>query len=130
VDVARFAPTPQRIQRAVELRNQFKIPLGAPVALFVGRLTWDKGISELLEAFLQLEHRFSDLRLLLVGSFEDGDPLPADIRKRLEAHQRVILAGPVNDPAPYYALADVLVLRAIAKGCPQLFWKDTRRANR
>ena len=118
VDVARFAPTPQRIQRAAELRNQFKIPLGAPVALFVGRLTWDKGISELLEAFLQLEHRFSDLRLLLVGSFEDGDPLPADIRKRLEAHQRVILAGPVNDPAPYYALADVLVLPSHREGLP------------
>jgi len=118
VDVARFAPTPQRIQRAVELRNQFKIPLDAPVALFVGRLTWDKGISELLEAFLQLEHRFSELRLLLVGTFEDGDPLPTDVRKRLEAHRRVILAGPVNDPAPYYALADVLVLPSHREGLP------------
>jgi len=118
VDVARFAPTQQRIWRAAELRRQFGIPADAPVALFVGRLTCDKGIAELIEAFLQLENRIPNLRLLLVGSFEDGDPLPEDIRKRLETHDRVILAGPVNDTAPYYATADVLVLPSHREGLP------------
>ena len=118
VDVARFAPTQQRIWRAAELRRQFGIPADAPVALFVGRLTCDKGIAELIEAFLQLENRISNLRLLLVGSFEDGDPLPEDIRKHLETHDRVILAGPVNDTAPYYAMADVLVLPSHREGLP------------
>jgi glycosyltransferase involved in cell wall biosynthesis len=118
VDVARFAPTPQRMRRAAELRRQLGIPADAPVALFVGRLTCDKGIAELMEAFLQLENRFPDLRLLLVGSFEDGDPLPEDIRKRLESHKRVILTGPVNDTAPYYAMADVLVLPSHREGLP------------
>ncbi len=118
VDVARFAPTQQRIWRAAELRRQFGIPADAPVALFVGRLTCDKGIAELIEAFLQLENRIPNLRLLLVGSFEDGDPLPEDIRKHLETHDRVILAGPVNDTAPYYAMADVLVLPSHREGLP------------
>jgi len=118
VDVARFAPTQQRIWRAAELRRQFGIPADAPVALFVGRLTCDKGIAELIEAFLQLENRIPNLRLLLVGSFEDGDPLPEDIRRRLETHDRVILAGPVNDTAPYYAMADVLVLPSHREGLP------------
>jgi len=118
VDVARFAPTQQRIWRAAELRRQFGIPADAPVALFVGRLTCDKGIAELIEAFLQLENRIPNLRLLLVGSFEDGDPLPEDIRKHLETHDRVILAGPVNDTAPYYATADVLVLPSHREGLP------------
>jgi glycosyltransferase involved in cell wall biosynthesis len=118
VDIARFAPTPQRMRRATELRRQFGIPADAPVALFVGRLTCDKGIAELMEAFLQLENRFPDLRLLLVGSYEDGDPLPEDIRKRLESYERVILAGPVNDTAPYYAMADVLVLPSHREGLP------------
>ena len=118
VDVARFAPTQQRIWRAAELRRQFGIPADAPVALFVGRLTCDKGIAELVEAFLHLENRIPNLRLLLVGSFEDGDPLPEDIRKHLETHDRVILAGPVNDTAPYYATADVLVLPSHREGLP------------
>ena len=118
VDVARFAPTSQRIWRAAELRRQFGIPTDAPVALFVGRLTCDKGIAELVEAFLQLENRIPNLRLLLVGSFEDGDPLPENIRKRLETRDRVILTGPVNDTAPYYAMADVLVLPSHREGLP------------
>jgi len=118
VDVARFAPTPQRIRRAAELRHHFRIPADAPVVLFVGRLTRDKGLAELMEAFFQLENCFPKLRLLLVGSFEDGDPLPVDIRARLESHERVILAGPVSDPAPYYAVADVLALPSHREGLP------------
>jgi len=118
VDVSRFAPTPERTRRASELRREFGIPAAAPVALFVGRLTGDKGICELLEAFLQLENRVPRLRLLLVGSFEDGDPLPEGVRKRLETHERVIFAGPVNDPAPYYAMADVLILPSHREGLP------------
>jgi glycosyltransferase involved in cell wall biosynthesis len=58
------------------------------------------------------------LRLLLVGSDEEGDPLPPEIRNQLESHERVILAGPVNDPAPYYALADVLILPSHREGLP------------
>jgi glycosyltransferase involved in cell wall biosynthesis len=118
VDGSRFAPTPQRIRQAGELRSQFGIPADAPVALFVGRLTCDKGIAELLEAFLQLEERLPELRLLLVGSFEDGDPLPTHVRRRLESHERVILAGPVKDTSPYYAMADVLVLPSYREGLP------------
>lgn len=118
VDVSRFAPTPERIRRATELRSQFGIPADTPVALFVGRLTCDKGICELLQAFQQIENRYPELRLLLVGSFEDGDPLPIEIRKRLETHERMILAGPVNDPAPYYAIADVLILPSHREGLP------------
>src|SRR5258707_7094371 len=118
VDVACYVPTPDRIRRAAELRESFKIPDGAPVILFVGRFTSDKGISELTRAFLLLEKQFPEMRLLLVGSFEDGDPLPQEIRNRLETHERVILSGPVSDPAPYYAISDVLVLPSHREGLP------------
>ncbi len=118
VDITRFEPTPERIRKAAELRSHFGIPADAPVALFIGRLTCDKGICELLQAFLQIENRFPRLRLLLVGSFEDGDPLPVEIRKHLETHERIVLAGPVNDPAPYYALADLQILPSHREGLP------------
>jgi glycosyltransferase involved in cell wall biosynthesis len=118
VEAARFAPTPERITQAAELRRQLGIPSQARVLLFVGRLTNDKGIPELMEAFSQLSDRFPELWLLLVGCFEDGDPLPANIRKSLEAHSRVIFAGPAQDTAPYYATADVVVLPSHREGLP------------
>jgi glycosyltransferase involved in cell wall biosynthesis len=85
---------------------------------FVGRLTSDKGIPELMEAFLQLAAQFPDLRLLLVGCFEDEDPLPVATRRCVETHPHVIFAGPVQDTAASYAIADVLVLPSHREGLP------------
>jgi glycosyltransferase involved in cell wall biosynthesis len=118
VDASRFAATPERLTQAAELRRQLGIPSQAGVLLFVGRLTSDKGIPELMEAFSQLSDRFPELWLLLVGCFEDGDPLPANTRKSLEAHSRVIFVGPAQDTAPYYATADVVVLPSHREGLP------------
>src|SRR5258708_14889614 len=118
VDASRFAGTAEMTQRATELRHRLGIGEHAPVAVFVGRLTSDKGIPELIEAFSQLTDRFPELRLLLVGCFEDGDPLPLDTRKSLEAHSRAILAGAVQETAPYYAIADVMVLPSHREGLP------------
>jgi glycosyltransferase involved in cell wall biosynthesis len=118
VDASRFAPTPQIVRRAAQLRLQLGIPLRAPVVLFAGRLTCDKGIPELVQAFSRLVVRFPDLRLLLAGCFEDGDPLPSDTRRYLETHPQVILVGAVPDTAPYYATADVLVLPSHREGLP------------
>ncbi|MGC2671787.1 MAG: glycosyltransferase family 4 protein [Candidatus Acidiferrum sp.] len=118
VDASRFAATPGMKQRAAELRRRLGIPKQAPVALFVGRLTSDKGIPELMDAFSQLSHRHPELRLLLVGCFEDGDPLPVETRNSLDTNSRVIFAGAVQDTAPYYAAADVVILPSHREGLP------------
>ena len=48
VDVERFSPGPE------EVRERLGIPQQAPVIGFVGRLTRDKGVPELIEAFDQI----------------------------------------------------------------------------
>jgi glycosyltransferase involved in cell wall biosynthesis len=118
VDASRFAVTPDTMERAAELRRHLGIPAHAPVVAFVGRLTCDKGIPELMEAFLRLVDRFPDLRLLLVGCFEDEDPLPVETRRCLETHSRVIFAGAVPETAAYYAIADIVVLPSHREGLP------------
>jgi glycosyltransferase involved in cell wall biosynthesis len=118
VDFARFAPTPDTTSQAAELRRRLGIPAQATVVTFVGRLTRDKGIPELMESFSRLDKKFRDLRLLLVGCFEDQDPLPASTRKSLETHPHVIFAGAVRDTPAYYALADIVVLPSHREGLP------------
>jgi len=93
VDASRFAPTPEMMRRAAVLRCELGIPPHAPVVGFVGRLTRDKGVPELMVAFLRLSVQFPDLRLLLLGRFEDEDPLPVATRRHLETHPNVILVG-------------------------------------
>lgn len=118
VDTSRFAATPARLRQSAGLRRRLGIPLQTPVVLFVGRLTTDKGIPELMEAFLQLDKQLPDLRLVLAGCFEDEDPVPAHIRRCIETHPRVIFAGAVHDTRPYYAMADVVVLPSHREGLP------------
>jgi glycosyltransferase involved in cell wall biosynthesis len=120
VDTSRFAPTPLLLRQAAELRSALGIPASATVVGFVGRLTRDKGVAELAEAFLRLDQAFPDLRLLLVGNLENQDALAVETRECLQAHPHIILAGTVDDTAPYYALMDIFVLPSHREGFPNV----------
>ena len=88
VDIARFRTTREARQEGMILRRQLGVHENAPVIGFVGRFTRDKGISELYRAFVAARERHSTLRLLLVGDFETGDPLPEHIRHDIEVMMR------------------------------------------
>ena len=120
VDASRFAPTLERTKRAAELRFELGIPPEAPVLGFVGRLTRDKGIPELVESFLRLRDQFPNLRLLLLGATEQTDPLDDNTRRVLATHPHIILPGPKPDPAPYYTVMDIFVLASHREGLPNV----------
>jgi glycosyltransferase involved in cell wall biosynthesis len=118
VDIDRFAPSPERLRQAATLRQELKIPQNAPVVGFVGRLTRDKGIGELIDAYIFLRHRHPDLYLLLVGEFEEGDPVPIQVRKAIQDDSQIVPTGSVQDPAPYYHVMDMLALPTYREGFP------------
>jgi glycosyltransferase involved in cell wall biosynthesis len=118
VEVARFAPTSERLREAAILRSGLAIPATASVIGFVGRFTRDKGISELIDAYVRLRCHRPDTYLLLVGDFEDGDAVSADVRKAVARDPQIIHTGMVQDPAPYYYLMDVLALPTYREGFP------------
>jgi glycosyltransferase involved in cell wall biosynthesis len=118
VDVQRFSP--QVVNSAVQdrLAERLGIPNGAPVIGFVGRFTRDKGVPELVAAFGQLRQAWPELRLLLVGEFENGDPVPPGIRQQIETDPHIVCAGSVADTAPYYGLMTAFVLPSYREGFP------------
>lgn len=118
IDIHEFTPTPQSRDGTQALRVRLGIPDGAPVIGFVGRLTRDKGVPELLDAFEQIRPSFADARLLMLGDFEDGDPIPESYAKRISIHPRVVRAGWVSDPASYYPIMDVLAFPSYREGFP------------
>ena len=78
---------------------------------FVGRLTRDKGVPELIEAFDAILAAKPNAHLLLVGWFDASeDALSRSLRARIESHPRIHLTGYVADTAPYYRVMDVMVL--------------------
>jgi len=115
VDVERFAPGTS------DVRARMGIARGAPVVGFVGRLTRDKGLPELIEAFDAILAAEPTSRLLLVGWFDASeDALGADERARIESHPRIHLTGLVEDTAPYYRAMDVMVLPTWREGFPNV----------
>lgn len=120
VDTERFDPDGATRERALAIRRDLAIPEGAPVIGFVGRLVRDKGIVELREAWTTLRERFPEARLLVVGPFEERDPVPLETRRALETDPRVHLVGATEDVAPYYALMDVLALPTYREGFPNV----------
>jgi glycosyltransferase involved in cell wall biosynthesis len=120
VNLEQFAPPVAGSPEVEDLRRRLAIPAGAPVVGFVGRFVKDKGIQQLLEAFDQLRHTCSELRLLMVGDFEDGDPVDPALRAYIENTAAIIRPGFMSDTAPYFKLMDVCVLPTYREGFGQV----------
>jgi len=115
VDMERFSPGPS------DVRDQLGIPAACRVVGFVGRLTRDKGVPELMEAFDAISNADPQAHLLLVGWFDGSeDALPASLRDHIERHKNVHCTGFVDDTAPYYRVMDVLVLPTWREGFPNV----------
>jgi len=120
VDTERFAPTEEALRRAKQIREKLKIPVIAPVVGFVGRLTKDKGINELVETYCELRKEMAELRLLLVGEMEEGDPLTERTRWLLENEPGIVRTGFVDDPTDYYHVLDVFAFPTYREGFPNV----------
>ena len=113
VDIVRFSPGPTSV------REQFSITRDTPVVGFVGRLTRDKGLPELVEAFDRILLAEPATHLLLVGWFDHAeDALDPELRRRILNHPRIHCTGFVADTAPYYRAMDVMVLPTWREGFP------------
>jgi lipopolysaccharide/colanic/teichoic acid biosynthesis glycosyltransferase/glycosyltransferase involved in cell wall biosynthesis len=118
VDTEKYRANDETRRDGSILRRKLGISEGALVVGFIGRFTRDKGIVELYEAFTQLRTTYSNLRLLMVGDFEEGDPVSPKIRARIESDVAVIRPGYVTDVASYLWTMDVLALPTYREGFP------------
>ena len=118
IDIQRYMPLSKNSKIAENLRLSLGVPAGARVLGFVGRFTRDKGVEELYRAFTCLKADHPDLRLLMVGDFESGDPVRAGLRSSIDTDPNVIQTGFVSDVAPYYSIMDVLAFPTHREGFP------------
>lgn len=98
-------------------RNELREKLGYEAADFIygfaGRITRDKGINELLEAFFELK---DDSKLFLIGNVEDENTLDKKLWMKAKNHPNVQIHTAVSDIERYFAMIDVLVLPSYREG--------------
>jgi glycosyltransferase involved in cell wall biosynthesis len=100
----------------VRLRKQLRIPEGAPVIGFVGRLTKDKGVRDLVQCFQFLQREGRAVHLLLLGDFESGDPVDRETVEWISTSPATHSLGFVPDPKPYYRLMSAFVFPTYREG--------------
>ena len=116
IDLERFDKTPEVMEQAGQLRKE-----SICTFIVVGRLVGDKGINELVEAFVKLNKENSDTRLILVGCYEDKlDPLRTETLHLIKNCGAIEAVGQQNDVRPWFAAADVAVLASYREGFPNV----------
>lgn len=110
--------TPSQIQVN---KNKIGIQEKDFVFIFVGRIVKDKGVNELIEAFVQINKEFKNTKLLLVGPFElDLDPIKSENFNIIKEINSIIEIGYVNDVRPYFLMSNVLVFPSYREGFPNV----------
>ncbi|NVJ85649.1 MAG: glycosyltransferase family 4 protein [Algoriphagus sp.] len=90
------------------------------IILAVGRLVKDKGIEELVQAFLASKI-VNRAKLVLLGAFEqDLNPLSTETIQQITDHPRIVQIDWTDHVAHYMALADVLVHASHREGFPNV----------
>ena len=106
VDLLKFKPN---TKVKVTLRKKLKISPASFIFVFLGRLNSDKGIHDLINAFI-----LTDLKsayLLLVGPDEEN------ISSKFKGNQsNIIFSGLISSPQDFLAVSDVLCLPSYREG--------------
>lgn len=111
VDLRKFDITYRECYRE-EIRKRYQIGKDAFVYGFVGRITKDKGIDEILEAF----EKIKNAKLMIVGKEENPEQLMQCRYVASLKNDDIIYTGNVGDVERYFCAMDVLLLPSYREG--------------
>ena len=112
VDMERFNPARFADVKKEEDKFQF---------IFVGRIVGDKGINELVEAFVRINKEYPNTQLTLVGKYEANlDPVKFEILKVIEENPCIDACGPRygDNLLVEYMKSDCFVMPSYREGFP------------
>ncbi|MDK7373954.1 glycosyltransferase family 4 protein [Weeksella virosa] len=121
IDTSEFDPKKVSEETKKEIRKNLGIKEEDFVFLFVGRVVKDKGINELVQAFINLERNNTNCHLVIVGSYEnDLDPVLPETEKQINNHPKIHAVGYKSNVIDYFAMADVLTFPSYREGFPNV----------
>ena len=115
VDLSKFDYSQKEKWRR-EIREKYNISDMDVVLAFSGRLTADKGVNELLTAFLNIEEKKNNVKLLIMGWLDDNTSLNQELMERAKKSDNIIFTGFVNDVERYYAASDMFIAPSYREG--------------
>lgn len=114
----KFNPSNYNSDITQNLSSYYSILKGDIVVGFVGRLSKDKGIIELFNAWKLLKLEYENIKLVLIGPIDERDVIENDYLAEMNCDNSIILTGLILDTAPLYKLMDVFILPSYREGFP------------
>lgn len=114
---------PNSVEKANELRESLGYSKSDFIFCFVGRLAKEKGIEELVEAFLKLkqEKPTSKIKLLLIGTLEQvNGPVSEETVTIINNSEDIKFPGRTDDVRLYLQMIDALILPTYREGFPNI----------
>jgi glycosyltransferase involved in cell wall biosynthesis len=103
IDVGRFRPASDQQERVAQRARQFGVAAELRCVVYVGQLTEEKGVADILAIQDEILRRHADVAFVWIG---DG-PLSIELERRLSPRVRYL--GLRNDVEALLPLADVIV---------------------
>ena len=121
IDLSEFNEAVIRFEKLEEVKGKFHYDPSLFYFVSVGRIVKDKGMEELVNAFDRVYREHNNVRLLLLGDFEDKlDPVDEATRKILMEHPAILKMGWTKDVVYYLYLANALVHPSYREGFPNV----------
>lgn len=99
-------------QERLSVRHKLGIAPNEAIVLFLGRLSPEKGIAELVSAWAQVELVEPNARLMVLG----GGPEESRVRQSSRSCDRITWVGPSTDAQSHLIAADLFVLPSHEEG--------------
>ena len=121
IDTVYFDKTKEVLKNVDVLKEKYRLTQEDFIYIFIGRIVKDKGINELLSAFDKLCQSEKNVKLLLVGPYEDHlDPISEASRRILKRNKNIIETGYQEDVRSFLAVSDCLVFPSYREGFPNV----------
>lgn len=115
VDLAKFDVSQKFVWRET-VRKERNIDPDALVFGFVGRITRDKGVNELLAAFRKILRKRPNTYLMLVGNIEKAELMDQALYEWAQKEPHVLFCGYTNVVEQYLSAMDVYILPSYREG--------------
>ena len=116
IELDHYRRTAEVEEEAAKIRKE-----GVLTFVFIGRLVRDKGIHELVEAFVRLNKENPHTRLVLVGRTEaELGPLNEETQHIIDTHDAIEAVGSQKDVRLWLAASDVLAFPSYREGFPNV----------
>lgn len=113
IDTDYFSPT---VVEEKEILTKYNINKDYLIFGFVGRLVKDKGVNELVEAFVKINKKYPKTKLLLVGRFEEANAIRPETKELILSHQDIISCGNQDDVRPFLKVMDIFTFASYREG--------------